>query len=125
MLYKNKIVKIDRNSWAGLVSLEKLDLSGNHLTSLPSHIFSLNRSLFIDLTSIEFVTFPREISGSGTARVITLHLDGNPMNCDSRLCWLKEAEEAGWIAWEDFFGPRVPAVQKLPASQLDEYYAEL
>ena len=116
-LYSNKMVKTDRNTWAGLISPEKLDLRINDLTSLPSHSFSMYRSLFIDLSFNEFITFPREIFGSGTARVITLRVDANPMNCDSRLCWLKRVEREGWIVWNRRFTPGYP-VRKLPASHL-------
>ena len=97
-LYNNHMVSTDQNTWAGLISLEKLDLRVNDLASLPSNSFSMYMSLFIDLSFNEFITFPREIFGSssGTARVITLRVDANPMHCDSRLCWLKEAEES-WM----------------------------
>ena len=113
-LYSNKMVKTDRNTWAGLISLEKLDLRINDLTSLPSHSFSMYRSLFIDLSFSEFVTFPREIFGLGTARVITLCIDANPMNCDSRLCWLKRAEREGWIVWNSRFTPGYPQCENYP-----------
>ena len=30
---------------------------------------------------------------------LTLIISGNPLQCDSRLCWIKEGEEEGWITW--------------------------
>ena len=115
-LYNNHMVSTDLNTWAGLISLEKLDLRVNDLASLPSNSFSMYMSLFIDLSFNEFVTFPREIFGSssGTARVITLRVDANPMHCDSRLCWLKEAEKSWWIQWDRRHTPGYPQCENYP-----------
>ena len=81
--------------WVELQSLEALTLSGNHLTEIPPDGFSNMPALeSLDLGSSQLMTL--------TSDIIYLHnrpsrlylgLVDNPLQCDSSLCWLKEAVE--------------------------------
>ena len=43
---------------------------------------------------LKCITFQFFFSGS-----LELQLQGNPLECDDRFFWIKEAEQAGWITW--------------------------
>ncbi len=71
-LYNNQIFLIEKQSFAMMKNLQELLLSRNQLKSLSQSVFASNVQL-------------------------SLLLDHNPIQCDLRLCWLKDGAEANWI----------------------------
>ena len=86
ILSYNQIEHIEQYGFSHLPQLSELDLRNNKLTSLPADIFNP-------------VHYPD--SGGHPPRLdIGLHF--NPLQCDSRLCWLKKGQKEGWITWWSF-----------------------
>ena len=51
---------------------------------------------------------------------LTLTLQANPFQCDSRLCWLKEAEHQGWINFYYYYSYVSPECANLPGISWEE-----
>ena len=77
-LENNRIVTIDQRTFVKLRNLSSLNLDNNQMTSLNGDIFNLK----------------------GHPSTLKLWFGDNPMNCDCRMCWLKEAEEQGWVEFQ-------------------------
>ena len=75
-LYKNDIYMIEDNSFHGSTALMMLHLYDNLLSSVPQCMFHPD----------QHPSSPTQFS-----------LYTNPLQCDARLCWVKQAEAAGWI----------------------------
>ena len=78
--------------WVGLQSLESLRLLNNHLTEIPPDGFANMPALKeLNLQSNQLRTLRPDIIYLRN-RPSTLHLRllGNPLQCDSALCWLKD-----------------------------------
>ena len=73
-LRDNNIIRVEDSSFSDLPKLEGLYLENNKLTTLSVNTFFPNR--------------PAKLG---------INLHGNPINWDSALCWLHEAQEEGWI----------------------------
>ena len=61
-----------------MTQLTRLNLHRNKLTTLEQDAFGMARVLTTELTLV---------------------LENNPLQCDTRMCWVKRAEEAGLISW--------------------------
>ena len=92
----------------GLFSLEILDLSYNEISTVVPGTFSALARLQIlsltgnQLTTLAFDAFdaPDYPNAIGHPVELQLALHENPLHCDSRMCWLKEAEDEGWIHFQ-------------------------
>ena len=73
-LYHNLISHIEPSSFARLKELRGLYMERNKLTTLEQNVFD-------DLVPNNLV----------------LGINHNPLQCDSRMCWIKQGEEDGWI----------------------------
>ena len=71
-LDRNNILQIEPGSFMNLTQLRVVHLNDNQLSSVGEDLFDLRMSL-------------------------TLLLDKNPLHCDHRMCWMKEAEQDGRI----------------------------
>ena len=83
-LSHNKISVISPGTFAAFVQLHKVSLSGNELTTLRFNMF-------------DSANYPNPI---GHPTELALALDGNPLRCNKKMCWVKEAEEEGWIRFQ-------------------------
>ncbi len=87
ILSNNDIWTLPADLFQNLQKLTIINLSNNRLTSLPFNIFQNSSSLgHIDLKNndlqiIEHVVLPEY------PREVTINLDGNPIDCSSRICW--------------------------------------
>ena len=81
-LEKNRIQHIQRSTFSILPKLEGLYLKENKLPTLSANIF-------------EPRPHPSELE---------MTLQGNPLEFDSRLCWLQGGMQDGWITWVDLDG---------------------
>ena len=101
----NQISVIEPGAFNGLVELKKLSLGKNKLESLEPGTFSGLSSLIYlnlmhnDLTTITSTAF------EGLPRPFELHLHGNPLVCNSSLCWLKEEIRKTSIRWRFMVSP--------------------
>ena len=86
-LYENKITVIEKGGFANLPMIEKIELRNNKLSTLSPDSFCFSPS-------------PHPTAQPSQ---LTLLLDGIDLFCDSRLCWLKEAETNGLITLTEFF----------------------
>ena len=99
LVHYNQISTIEDNIFLSLTKLWQLHLAGNALTELRSSMFNGLKSIRLlnlddnQLISIDSSTF------SNLPRSLTLALGFNPLQCDRRLCWLKEEEERGQVKW--------------------------
>ena len=80
-LNANKLTEIRPGGFSGLPSLSVLFLHDNKLTTFPQDAFDPH-------------DYPRT---SGHPANLTLSIRYNPIECESRLCWLKQANDDGWI----------------------------
>ena len=73
-LENNRISNIESGAFAKFTKMKVLNVKGNELTTLESDVFSSQHHAYL-----------------------TLLLSGNPLHCNSTLCWIKRAERDGWI----------------------------
>ena len=124
-LTKNRISEIEDQAFSGLATLWTLDLHSNDLTELRSNIFkglshlktltlsynkisTIHQGAFIGLGHLKHLllvynklsTLDGEIF-SDLPRPVQLSMAGNPLECDSKLCWLKQDITNGNISWFD------------------------
>ena len=74
-LQENHLKQLNAEAFLGLESLEKLYLQNNRLTALESSVLG---------------ELPHHL---------VMTLSGNPLQCDRKLCWLKQEEQEQSIAW--------------------------
>ena len=108
----------------GLSSLSRLNLQNNRLlrTILPGGFSNLPRLELLHLHSNAIQTLSRNIFYSSTHPEwhplnLRMSLDGNPLQCNASLCWMKEAEAQGWITWYiDGTNPLNPNCANFPST---------
>ena len=110
-LFENKISVIGSKTFYGLNSLEVLGLEGNLLSKLRPGMFigltslrsmSFQRNQLKNLSPKIFAEFPRPLSlavSDPATKVVSLK---NPLQCNSRLCWLRQEELRGTITWRQW-----------------------
>ena len=101
----NHLTDIHGYMWEGLNSLTSLMLSENGIQVLPpgslSNLPKLQR-LFLsinNLTTLSLDMFdPGLYPGSeGHPATLEITMYDNPLQCDARLCWTKDAAREGWL----------------------------
>ena len=123
LLNENELGLIVPSTFDGLGSLKELDLSGNKLKELTSDTFKgipnleilhlseneisrVNSGTFDEVRNLKELYLGNSKLTTVTAalfakvsRPLMLDISGNPLNCDSNLCWLKQEVDAGCIKW--------------------------
>ena len=100
-LGKNYLTEIHANMWTGLKFLESLSWDGNLPTEVPRNSISnmpvLEKLWLSDmqLRTLRADAFQPDINEY--PHQLNLQLYGNPLQCDLRLCWLKEAVTTGSV----------------------------
>ena len=112
-LTSHGMTTITGDMWLGLNSLTNLDLQisprmrtipPGGLSNLPKlDTLHLHRNALRTLTKDMFnaTDYP---DSDGHPPVLELSLSGNPLVCDKHLCWVKQAENEGWLFWERYQG---------------------
>ena len=94
-LEQNQINAVPSDGFGNLRSIKRISLKNNNLTTLDCDVFD-----------------PKDFPGYRRhPRKLGLKLGGNPLQCDSRMCWIKRGEDAGWIYWEE---DSVPECENFP-----------
>ena len=122
-LSRNRITTIQPRTFQELRALVYLDLGSNRITTIQPHTFQGLRALEgLYLSSNDITTIqPRTFAGLKQLRTLWLHsnklttceeawfdpgynftelsLSENPLQCDRRMCWIKQAERDKRITW--------------------------
>ena len=101
-IHTNKISKIATDLFTGLLNLREIDLDDNLITEINNGTFnSLEQLSKVWLYNNKLTTLPHN-AFSGLPRPMELTLGGNPLECSSDLCWMKQGESEGWLTWIQF-----------------------
>ena len=101
----NLLVGIRGDMWVGLSSLVSLRLSENGIQRLPPgslsnlpHLkrlfLSLNNLTTLSLDMLDSSLYP---DSGGHPETLEITMYENPLECDARLCWTKDAAREGWL----------------------------
>ncbi len=92
-----------RSLCAGIFSmnpkLESIYLANNKLSSLPVGLLTDKHPSNIDLFNNELITVPDLFGHQEDPPAVTakMCIGNNSVEVDSRLCWMKEAVDRGWL----------------------------
>ncbi len=106
-LYNNKLSVIEPGTFNGLISLQQLYLQNNMLSVIEPGTFSQLPALAsLHLNDNKLTTLPWTVFTNGTGNItrpasLQLRLEENPLQRDTSLCWVKQAEQDGWIPFSD------------------------
>ena len=115
-LSENKLSSIRYAMFKGLKSLDTLDLKDNIISSTESGSFrDLPQLTEVRLDDNQLTTLDNPFSKPSSG-YIALYLSDNPLQCDTKLCWLKDAERDGWVLLKD---PK-PTCQNYPNARWDD-----
>ena len=112
-LTANKLATVNGNMWLGLNSLSHLDLqfTPQMQTIPPGGLSNLPKLDLLHLHNNGLRTLTKDIftindypDSSGHPPSLRLSLRGNPLVCDTKLCWLKKGEEEGWLRFRTYDG---------------------
>ena len=101
----NLITEIGPATWTGINKLKYLYLGENQITHLPDNSMprlEVEATLNLEdnnLTTLSIGIFdPDDYKGTeGHPQNAYVLLGGNPMHCDSRMCWIQKGKQDGWI----------------------------
>ncbi len=100
---QNNIKTLQPLTFEGMSSLTGLYLQDNDLNYLPPQIFSnLSKLMTLVINNNELNTLSWDIFSSKQdehPNFIYLAISGNPLECNSSLCWAYEAEQDKWLNW--------------------------
>ena len=108
ILHNNNLTQIHRNIFHGLESLEELRLGNNQIYSIETGSFQSSPYLRILGLSGNLITLltPGVFHELNIPDDVMIHpveleisLSDNPVFCNWRLAWMKEAEVDGWVTW--------------------------
>ena len=96
-LGNNQLTCLRAGTFKGLVALDQLDLHSNQISFIEPGTFSdlpLISVLYLDNNRLVTPMAEQDLIQS---QDLFLSLTKNPLFCDSRMCWIKEAERDGRI----------------------------
>ena len=97
-LKENRLIVIRSNMFVGLQSLKKLILSQNIIFNIePGSFANLIKLSTLLLSKNYLTTLDRKVFRSLNLTSLYLKINGNPLLCDSRLCWIKQGEREEWL----------------------------
>ena len=107
-LPNNKLTEVKADMFRGLRSLTKLGLGHNHISYIePGSFANLSlTNLYLDSNRL---STPLQRDDAFKSHHLLLLLGDNPLECDCRMCWVKQGEREGWIdlvlryPWGEFY----------------------
>ena len=101
-LKENRLITIRSNMFVGLQSLKKLILSQNIIFKIePGSFANLIQLSTLLLSKNYLTTLDRKVFSSLNLTSLYLKINGNPLLCDSKLCWIKQGEREEWLLIHD------------------------
>ena len=89
-LDKDQFTEVSGDTWTGLNSLIYLSLGDNQISVIkPGGLSNLPRMISVDLKNNKLTTI--EENTVDAEKIPGIRLRGNPINCDSQMCWLKKS----------------------------------
>jgi len=127
----NRLERVWAGTFVGLHSLASVDLSRNHLSRLPEATFSQSPVLRRLIVEDNWLTTLGRCSLSSSARIRSISLIGNVIECDCRVVWIGQLDKSttvlGNCVPDDKFGQHV--VSLLPvyktSSHIDHHFCAL
>ena len=97
-LKENRLIAIRSHMFFGLLSLKKLVLSQNIIFNIdPGSFLNLIKLSTLLLSKNYLTTLDRKVFHSLNLTSLFMKINGNPLLCDSRLCWIKQGEREEWL----------------------------
>ena len=100
----NQLAHIDGDEFKGLTSLVALAVNDNGISTIPTGTVGDFKGLnLLWLNNNKLTTLSRKIfQGEGQPegqhpKSIDMRIGGNRLECDSRMCWIKEGQKNGWL----------------------------
>ena len=93
----NKLTHLKSGMFNGLISLEWLNLYGNYIARIESGTFVKLLKLQTLLLENNQLTTLDQKAFQTSDKELTISLRENLFECDKKICWVKQAEEEGWI----------------------------
>ena len=96
--YHNELSHVRADTFEKLPLLLKLSLGRNRLVDIEPGAFTKQTKLVrLYLHTNRLTTLQNNVLSSKLQTNLTLLLTFNPLQCDSKMCWIKRAERDGWI----------------------------
>ena len=97
-LYDNELSHVRADAFEKLPELIILDLAKNKMLGIELGTFTKQTKLKrLYLHRNRLTTMRRNVFSSQHQTNLTLLLAINPLLCDKKMCWIKQAERDGWI----------------------------
>ena len=97
-LKNNKLTQIRMGMFEGLDSLEALILTDNFVCAIEHGSFTNIKHLTrLFLNKNELIFLDKEVFQMPFQTNLTLLLANNNLQCNWRMCWIKQGEQNGWI----------------------------
>ena len=97
-LKNNKLTQIRMGMFEGLESLEALILTDNFICAIEHGSFTNIKQLKrLFLNKNELIFLDKEIFQMPFQAKLTLLIANNSLQCNWRICWIKQGEQDGWI----------------------------
>ena len=115
----NKLTILKSGMFDGLASLKRLNLGHNLIIQIEAGSLENLQldELYLDHNSL---TAPMDQQDLSNSFPIVLTLGENPFHCDSKMCWIKQAERDQLIIWYIVDGWGEPDCQNYPNVELDD-----
>ena len=97
-LNDNKLTQIREDMFTGMYSLQKLELSHNQISHIEIGSFTKTQQLqYLYLSYNKLRTLEQDMFYTPQQGKITIFIENNPLQCDSRICWITQGEQDGRI----------------------------
>ena len=107
ILDSNNLETVEAEWFLGSDHLERLFLNGNGITLVtPGTFANLRRLFLLELHDNRLTTVREDVLYTGRTFPILLTLNGNPLRCDTRLCWVKQDQIHGRLTIVSTFKPQ-------------------
>ena len=124
--FDNKLTQLNQGMFTGLPSLKQLSLRKNSLQTV--HTGSLSglplTHLLLDSNNLETLSWTMFVTDEAEGNLyhptaLQLELTSNRLHCNALLCWVKNAEEEGWLDWVREVAPQCSDRPGVPWSSID------
>ena len=116
----NKLTFLQSGTFDGLKSLKRLNLGHNEITHIEPGSFKNLQLTELNLDNNRLTNpMGKQDLINSQSLILILTLGNNPLRCDSKMCWIKQAERDGWITWHTMDGWGKPDCENYPTVNWD------